>query len=124
MKLGIAGLPQAGKSTLFAALTGARGDNAPGNPHKDTRIATVTVLDERIDFLVTMYQPKKIAYARIEYLLPSRIPGVSDTKSEGEFWNQIRTCDGLLHVVGNPTEIQSAHNPGIAVGISALRVMG
>ena len=101
MKLGIAGLPQAGKSTLFAALTGARGDAVPGSSHKDTRIATVTVLDERIDFLVEMYQPKKIAYAKIEYLLPSRIPGVSDAKSEGEFWNQIRVCDGILHVVRN-----------------------
>ena len=104
MKLGIAGLPQAGKSTLFAALTGARGDQSPGTSHKDTRIATVTVLDERIDFLVDMYHPKKIAYAKIEYLLPSRIPGGSDGKSDGEFWNQIRTCDGLLHVVGNFAE--------------------
>jgi len=101
MKLGIAGRPQAGKSTIFAALTGARGDAGSGSSHKDTRIATITVLDERIDFLVEMYQPKKIAYAKIEYLLPSRIPGVSDAKSEGEFWNQIRMCDGLLHVVRN-----------------------
>jgi GTP-binding protein YchF len=109
MKLGIAGLPLAGKSTLFAALTGARGDNAGGSSHKDTRIATVTVLDDRIDFLVNMYQPKKIAYAKIEYLLPSRIPGASDGKSEAEFWNQIRTCDGLLHVVGNFDEPGSGH---------------
>ncbi len=101
MKLGIAGLPQAGKSTIFVALTGARGDSSPGNSHKDTRIAMVTVVDDRIDFLVEMYAPKKIAYARVEYLLPSLIPGVSDAKSEGEFWNQIRTCDGVLHVVRN-----------------------
>jgi len=109
MKLGIAGLPMAGKSTLFAALTGARGDNAAGSSHKDTRIATITVLDERIDFLVNMYQPKKIAYAKIEYLLPSRMPG-ADGKSEAEFWNQIRTCDGLLHVVGNFDEPGSGHD--------------
>ncbi len=101
MKLGIAGRPKSGKSTIFAALTGARGDSVPGNSRKDTRIATITVLDERIDFLVEMYQPKKIAYAKIEYLLPSLMPGVSDAKSEGEFWNQIRTCDGILHVVRN-----------------------
>jgi GTP-binding protein YchF len=101
MKLGIAGLPQAGKSTLFAALTGARGDQAAGSSHKDTKIATITVLDDRIDFLANLYQPRKIAYAKIEYLLPSMIPGASEGKSEGEFWNQIRTCDGLLHVVGN-----------------------
>ncbi len=101
MKLGIAGLPQAGKSTLFAALTGARGDSTAGSPQKDTRIATITVFDERIDFLVDMYQPKKTAFAKIEYLLPSRIPGGSDGKSDGEFWNQIRTCDALLLVVRN-----------------------
>ena len=101
MKLGIAGLPLAGKTTLFAALTGARGDNAVGSPQKDTRIATTTVLDERIDFLENMYQPRKTIYAKIEYLLPSRIPGASDGKSDGEFWNQIRTCDGILHVVRN-----------------------
>ena len=76
MKLGIAGLPLAGKTTLFAALTGARGDNAGGSPQKDTRIATTTVLDERIDFLENMYQPRKTIYAKIEYLLPSRIPGL------------------------------------------------
>ena len=45
--------------------------------------------------------PKKSPTREIEYLLPSLIPGVSDAKSEGEFWNQIRTCDGLLHVVRN-----------------------
>lgn len=99
MKLGIAGLSQSGKSTIFSALTGAREDAGAG--HRDTRIATITVPDDRIDFLVEMYHPKKTSYARIEYLLPSLLPGGSDGKSEAEFWNQIRTCDALLHVVRN-----------------------
>ncbi|HDZ89701.1 MAG TPA: redox-regulated ATPase YchF [Deltaproteobacteria bacterium] len=101
MKLGIIGLPQAGKSTIFAALTGARGAAADRGSRTDTRLATVTVLDERIDFLSDIYKPKKTTYARIEYLLPPGVGTSSGSGSEGIFWNQIRTCDALLHVVRN-----------------------
>ncbi len=112
MKLGITGLPLAGKSTLFAALTGARGDNTGGSSHKDTRIATITVMDERIDFLADIYRPKKTVYAKIEYLLPSQIPGAREGRSEAEFWNQIRTCDGLLHVVRNFEDMGAGPSDG------------
>ena len=101
MKLGIIGLPQAGKSTIFAALTGARGDAGDRGSRKDVRIAAITVLDERIDFLKDMYHPKKTTYARVEYLLPSDIASSSGSGSEGAYWNQVRTCDALLHVVRN-----------------------
>ena len=101
MKLGLVGLPQSGKSTVFAALTGARGEKKDhGSSGKDMRIATITVLDERLDFLTTMYQPKKTTHAKIEYLLPSKIP-TSSAKSDGGVWNQLRPCDALLHVVRN-----------------------
>lgn len=101
MKLGLLGLPQSGKSTVFAALTGARGEKKDhGSSGKDMRIATITVLDERLDFLTTMYQPKKTTHAKIEYLLPSKIP-TSSAKSDGGVWNQLRPCDALLHVVRN-----------------------
>ncbi|MBK5099962.1 MAG: redox-regulated ATPase YchF [Desulfobacteraceae bacterium] len=102
MKLGIVGLPQAGKSTVFAALTGARGEGkGHAAPRTDTRIGTITVFDERVDFLIKAYQPKKMTYAKIEYLLPSDIPAASLSKSTGEIWNQARICDALLHVVRN-----------------------
>jgi GTP-binding protein YchF len=103
MKLGITGLPQSGKSTIFAALTGARGEDDEAGPfHKDTRIATVRVPDERIDFLANMYNPKKIAYAKVEYLLPSsNVPEASGSKSEGGIFNQVRSCDAILHIVRN-----------------------
>jgi len=102
MKLGIIGLSQSGKSTIFGALTGARGDKEDhGSSRADTRLATVTVLDERVDFLTDIYKPKKTIFAKIEYLLPSEIKGSSPSKSDGEKWNQIRTCDALLHVVKN-----------------------
>ncbi|MBL6967565.1 MAG: redox-regulated ATPase YchF [Desulfobacteraceae bacterium] len=101
MKLGIIGLPQAGKSTIFAALTGARGDKGNRGIRTDVRIATITVFDERIDFLAGIYQPKKTTYTRIEYLLPPEIGSTAGARSEGIFWSQIRTCDALLHVVRN-----------------------
>jgi GTP-binding protein YchF len=102
MKLGLIGIPQSGKSTLFKALTGARGDD---NGHKaspgDLRIATITVKDERIDFLSGFFKPKKTTYAKIEYLLPSNLHSSSPDKAEGGIWNQIRTCDAIIHVVRN-----------------------
>jgi GTP-binding protein YchF len=102
MKLGVLGLPQSGKSTVFAALTGARGEKEDrAYSRTDTRIATVTVLDERLDFLNQLYKPKKTTYTKIEYLLPSDIPSSSPSGSEGGAWNQIRICDALLHVVRN-----------------------
>ena len=102
MKLGLIGLPQSGKSTIFAALTGARGeDNDHGSGRTDTRLAAVTVFDERIDFLSQLYKPKKTTHAKIEYLLPSDLPASSSSKSERAVWSQVRICDALLHVVRN-----------------------
>ena len=102
MKLGVLGLPQSGKSTVFAALTGARGEKEERSSSRaDTKIAMVTVLDERVDFLKQLYKPKKITYTKIEYLLPSDIRSSAASGSEGGAWGSIRTCDALLHVVRN-----------------------
>ena len=104
MKLAVIALPQSGKSTIFAALTGARGEEKDhGASRTDARIATVTVIDERVDFLSGIYKPKKTIFAKIEYLLPSKIPAASTSRSEGEIWNQVRPCDALIHVVRNFT---------------------
>lgn len=100
MKLGIIGLPGAGKSTIFAALTGARGEEpAQKGGRPDTRIATVRVKDERVDFLAGLYKPKKTTFAQVEYLLPALPPG--QAVSESLVLNQVRPCDGLIHVVRN-----------------------
>jgi len=97
MKLGIIGAPQSGKSTVFSALTGARGDTDTRGGKKDNRIASVKVMDERIDFLSDMYNPKKTAYASVEYLLPSD----TGSGSDNAIWSQARVCDALIHVVRN-----------------------
>ena len=58
MKLGIVGLPQAGKSTIFSALTGARGEDEDRKGSRtDQRFGTVRVIDERVDFLEKTYKP-------------------------------------------------------------------
>lgn len=104
MKLGIIGLPQSGKSTIFAALTGARGENDNKGAKKDNRIASVKVMDERIEFLSNMYNPKKTIYASVEYLLPSE----TGSGSENMIWNQARICDALIHVVRNFPDFSGA----------------
>ena len=102
MKLGIIGLLQSGRSTIFAALTGARGEgDGPKVSRKDQRIGTIRVSDERVDLLKEIYQPKKTTYAQIEYLLPSEITADASSRSEDAVWNQVRVCDALIYVLRN-----------------------
>ena len=102
MKLGMVGLPQSGKSTLFAALTGTRGEGEFVKPSRsEEHIATVKVMDERVDFLTALYKPKKTTYTQLEYLLPSQAGSPSPGKAESQVLNQVRVCDALLHVVRN-----------------------
>jgi hypothetical protein len=75
MKLGLIGLPQSGKSTIFSAIAGARGEEKVSR--SDQLITTVKVPDERVDFLTKVFKPKKTTYAPIEYLLPSQAPSAS-----------------------------------------------
>jgi len=102
MKIGIMGLPQSGKATLFEALT-----ESPAQPEKkaENRLATITVPEPRIDALSAMYTPKKTIYAKIEYFLPGR-NAQSDKPKDQSPWTAVRDCDALIHVVRN-------HNAGL-----------
>ena len=99
MKLGIIGLPEAGKSTLFEALTKIIMDEATHKP--EDRLGTIRVPDDRVGRLSAMFTPKKTIYAQIEYLLPyiaAQKPGhIGDDTS----WATVRTCDALIHVLRN-----------------------
>ena len=107
MKLGIMGLPQSGKKTIFNALTGARGSSDSGKT--DSRIASITVHDKRIDHLSSIYNPQKTIYAKTEYMLPASVHGGN---ASSEIWNQLRTCDALIHIVRNFTVFGGAEpNP-------------
>ena len=71
----------------------------PGRP--GTKLAALTVVDERLDFLTNLFKPKKTTHTKMELLLPSEVPRASADKGEGGLWNQLRVCDGFLHVVRN-----------------------
>lgn len=99
MKLGIIGLPRSGKSTIFHALTRSKPEEGA---RKAQRIATVQVPDSRVDALNRLFKPDKTVYARVEYLLPQGRKAYSPGRQSDEsFWNEVRACDALIHVVRN-----------------------
>jgi GTP-binding protein YchF len=97
MKLGIIGLPQSGKTTLFEALT-----RSPANPalRTENRMRAINVPDVRVDTLSRMYNPKKTVYAQVEYFLPGLGGQKSAKDGEAAYWAQLRACDAFIHVIG------------------------
>ena len=98
MKLGIIGLTQSGKATVFEALTKQPLDIS----HKqESTTCAIRVPDKRIDFLSNIYTPKKTTYAQITYFLPGATDRDKDTSAMQEAANKARDCDALIHVVRN-----------------------
>ena len=102
MKLGIVGLPNVGKSTLFNAITNAGAESA-NYPFCtiEPNVGMVTVPDERLDFLAALYNPKKKTPAVIEFVdIAGLVKGASRGEGLGnKFLDNIRATDAIVHVV-------------------------
>ena len=95
MKVGIIGLPQTGKKTLFQVLTATR--LREQSPTTKAIPGTAEIGDPRFDRLVTMYQPNKQVRARLDLVLLPKIE--SETIAKGDIFKEIADVDAICHVV-------------------------
>jgi len=103
MQIGLVGLSNSGKTTLFQLLTGMK--DVSGSQAKAAR-GMVKVPDSRIDYLSSVFKPKKTTYAALEAVdIPGLVPGAE--KSTVSFLTAVRESDVLIHV------IQDFENPEV-----------
>jgi len=111
MKLGIIGLPQSGKTTIFNALT--RGDQplTTSGGRFDVHTGVVDVPDSRIDRLSEMFKPKKTIYAKVTYADIAGLEG-GQAAISGQLLNVLTQMDGFLHVVRCFEDVSVPHPAG------------
>ncbi len=100
MKLGIIGLPQSGKTTIFNAVTRGNAPTTASAGRMEVHTAVVDVPDPRVDRLSAMFKPKKTIYAKVTYAdIAGLESGSAKSGLSGQLLNQLTQMDGLIHVV-------------------------
>jgi hypothetical protein len=131
MKLGIVGLPNVGKSTLFNAITNAGAESA-NYPFCtiDPNVGVVAVPDARLDKLSEMYHPKKTTPAVVEFVdIAGLVKGASKGEGLGnKFLANIRECAAIVHVVRcfddeNVIHVEGSTDPLRDIGIIDIELI-
>jgi len=101
MEIGIIGLPQSGKTTLFHALAGAEKATAAYSAGRlEIHTATAIVPDERVDILSKMFNPRKTIYAKVTYAdIAGLDKGITQKGLPGPFVNQLGQMDAFVVVL-------------------------
>jgi ribosome-binding ATPase len=100
MRLGIIGLPQSGKTTLYNALTRGSQPTGVASGKIEVHTAVVEVPDPRVDRLSGIFKPKKTIYAKVTYADIAGLDGSSGKSGiSGTLLNQLTQMDGFIHVV-------------------------
>jgi ribosome-binding ATPase len=135
MKIGIVGLPQVGKTTIFSLLTEGRIDTSSWGKGREAHIGVAQVPDSRVDRLAEIVKPKKVAYATVEYVdLPGLSRGEGKAALEGQakdmasYLSSLKNVDTLLHVVRafddpNLPHIEGSVDPARDIGLFELEMI-
>jgi len=123
MRLGIIGLPQSGKTTIFNALTRGKQPIAASAGRMEIHTAVVDVPDERVDKLSAIFIPRKTIYAKVTYADVAGLEGDKKTEIAGTLLNQLSQMDGFINVVRCFTDENVPHPQGSINPARDLRSM-